>query len=534
MKILRTIAAALVTGIPAITMAATWLPAEGIWQIDGANGSGLALDVRDNAIGVGLYTYDDAGNGIWYSGAGVLADGALALDLTRFERGEGDAVTAVDTLSVTLQLVASAAGTLSIDGGEPTAVRHATFGTGYMEGLELQSAAGTVHVVPDMRDRWVFSPTDAGGLGSVEITFAQIQRSDGAIAFTTGETEDATLEEGDFSFVCATTPSPVGPGAGCLLYAHAGPLPQLVPPTEIARFDPADLSAMRVAGAPDTMIGFRVPYLYDAPQSGIWQIVGRFGEGVTLDLRQDQVAIGIYGYDDDGNAAWSLATGAIAGDTVEADLTTFAGGSCLTCEHMNPTVDSIRPLRLEFVGTTRARLTIGDDEPLALTLLPFGADYLAKPFADDPDSAEFGTHALPALNGGWAQTDVYSGHIVDPPSHLSAAYAFGGVETASDDGATYNSLHATTTAHWGPPDEFGGTYTTSLTCEANDDDDPFDCVLTRAGGPGSPPAPAAVMADIHPWNISANRISGINVDGFTPRPVYLFRIPPRPVTDSAR
>lgn len=534
MKILRTIAAALAVGVPAASMAGTWLPAEGIWQIDGANGSGLALDVRDNAIGVGLYTYDDAGNGIWYSGAGALADGVLALELTRFERGDGGAVTAVDTLPVTLAFAASAAGTLSIDGGAPKSVRHAAFGTAYAEGLELPGSAGTVRALPDMRDRWVFSPTHAEGPRSVDITFTQVQRSDGAIAFTTGETEDATLDDGDFSFVCAMSPHPVGPGAGCVLNAHAGPLPQLVPPTEIAHFDPADLSAMRIAGAPDTMIGFRVPYLYDAPQSGIWQIVGHFGEGVTLDVRQDQAAIGIYGYDDAGKATWSLATGAIVGDTIEADLIAFAGGSCLECDHTDPAINSTRPLRLEFVGTTRARLTIGDDEPLALALLPFGADYLAKPFADDPGAAEFGPHALPALTGGWAQTDVYSGYITDPPSHLSAAYAFGEVETDSTDGGTYGSLHATTTGHWGPPDPLGGTYTSSLACEAGDDDDIFGCVLTRAGGPGSPPAPAAVMADIHPWNMSSNRISGINIDGFTPRPVYLFRIPPRPAPQPAR
>ena len=123
MLVKRTFVAALIAALSNAATAQVWLPADGIWQIDGANGSGLTLDVRDNAIGVGMYSYDDAGNGTWYSGAGALVAGVLAAELTRFEHGEGDVPTAVDTLTIHLQFTASAAGTLSIGDGEPLPVR---------------------------------------------------------------------------------------------------------------------------------------------------------------------------------------------------------------------------------------------------------------------------------------------------------------------------------------------------------------------------------------------------------------------------
>ncbi|MBB5208564.1 hypothetical protein [Chiayiivirga flava] len=522
--------AVLLAGLSATASAQVWVPADGVWQIDGANGSGLTLDVRDDAIGVGLYTYDDAGNGTWYSGAGALVDGVLAVELTRFARGDGSPA-AVDSLAVTLQFQASAAGTVSIGDGPARPMRQLAFGADYVEGLDLAGASGTTDAIPDLCGRWVFSDTAPGGMGSIDVTFISMQITDEGASFAT-EPADGTLDGGDYSVACGANPAAEDPPSLCLLYAHHDTLP----PSERARFDPADLSAMRIAGAPTTAIGFRVPSTPNEPQSGIWQIAGRFGEGVTIDVRPDLIAVGVYGYDADGNATWSLATGAPVGDVLEADLVTFAGGSCIACEHTDPQIDSTRSMRLEFVGATRARLTIGDDAPLALSLLPFGADYLDKPLAGDPLAEEFGPHALPALGGAWAQTSVYATTPIDaPPFFKSSAYTFADVETVSLDGETYSALIAVPDEQWGPPSEFGGgSYASSIACEVGLGDDTADCSLINLGGFGSPPSGPTDIADILPWNMSATRISGVNLDGPFPEPVYLFRIPLRPAVDTTR
>lgn len=534
MTMKRTLAAALLAGLSGAATAQVWLPAEGIWQIDGANGSGLTLDVRDDAIGIGLFTYDEDGNGTWYSGAAALVDGTLEAELTRFARA-GETTTAVDTLPLTLQFQASATGTLSIGDGQARPVRHFAFGADYVGGLTLAGVAGDVAVVPDLRGRWVFTPTQAEGFASQDLVFEGVKRTDDSVAFTTTADPDAVIDDGEFSFVCSTDAVPAGELSHCSLVANFGLSPPAPPPMEIARFDPSDLSVTRLAGEADTMIGFRVPRTINAPQSGIWQIAGRFGEGVTLDVRPDLVAVGVYGYDEQGNATWSLATGPIVADAVEADLVTFSGGSCVDCEHNDPVVGATRPMRLEFVGATRARLTIGDAEPLALSLLPFGADYLDKPFAGDPGAEEFGTHALPALSGAWVQTRVFEEFIEQIPLHPAAAYVLGEAETVSLDGETYNALVALPQEAWGPPHPFGGSYASSLACEAAPGDDIASCDLINTGGGGSPPAPPRTIASIRPWDIGATRISGFNVvGGETPGAVYLFRIPPRPVVNPAR
>lgn len=530
----RILAAALLAACATPAAAQVWFPVDGIWQIDGANGSGLTLDVRDNAIGIGLYTYDDEGNATWYSGAGELVEGNLHADLARFEDGS---TTAVDMLPLTLQFQTSAVGMLTLGDGEAHALRHFAFGSEYIGGLEYTSVAGVVDTIPDLRGRWVISPTRADLGGSFDVSFVRTDVVSGSVLFSTASSAGGEMEEGEHWLSCGPGTTTEGPQHRCTLYRSLGLSPPALPPTALAEFDAADLAATRIVSMNNDFVGFRVPGRINEPQSGIWQIAGRNGQGVTIDVRQDLVAIGVYGYDGDGNASWSLATGPLDGDVVDASLATFTGGSCVNCEQSDPTVAATRDVRLEFVGATRARLTIGDDEPLALSLLPFGAAYLDKPFGGDPGAEEFGTHALPTLAGAWVQADIYAQYGVDlEPHYPSNAFTYGDVETISLDGDTLNGLLAIPEDAWGPPSELGAaSVAPSIACEVGIGDDVADCDLIHPGGDGSPPSGPTDIATIEPWNISATRISGVNTDsGVTLEPVYLFRIPPRPAPASTR
>lgn len=278
-----------------------------------------------------------------------------------------------------------------------------------------------------------------------------------------------------------------------------------------------------------------MPTGIDTPQSGIWQIAGRFGEGVTLDVRADLVAIGVYGYDADGKPTWSLATGPLDqgtdGQHMQADLLTFADGSCLDCEPAEATVADTRRVNIEFLGATRARMTIGDDAPLSIALLPFGAEYLDAPLAGDPFADAFGAHALPVLSfGGWAQSSIRGTADEDaPPSYPAVAFAFELFDTTFGSDAL-RTLFAQPGDAWGTDED--GPRPATLSCIATEGgDNAAFCRLTHAGLPGSPDAVLRDIADIAPWNITANRISGSSaINGVAPEPVYLFRIPARPET----
>lgn len=524
MTIRRTLLAAALASCCTAASAQAWFPADGIWQIEGANGSGLTLDVRDHAIGIGLYTYDDAGNSVWYSGAGSLVDGTLAADITRFSRGSDDVPTGAETLSITIEFQANAAGTLAIGDGEPHAIRSYAFGADYVGDLALRSAAGVIESVPDMRGRWLFAPTGPERGQTHDLTFLHMARAGEAVQFWTALNGTDTPENGDYLFTCAPDQFDEAARGNCILS-------RLGDTEELARFDAADMSATRVAGTPETSIGFRVPEYWNRPQSGIWQIVGRFGEGVTIDVRPDLVAIGVFAYDEDGAATWSIANGQNIADAVEADLLTFADGSCIDCEHVEPTLATTRPMRIEFLGATRARLTIGDDAPLALSLLPFGADYLAKPLAEDPFAEEFGPHLLPALSGAWAQTSV-QGSLQDGRRYRANTFVFGEAQTVDFDDGAYDTIRVAPTESWDPPDPLGfSTYPPTLACDATPTAGGAACELATLGGGGSPPAPPMSFGLISPRNITSTRSSGINGENQFPGELYMFRIPPRPADD---
>ena len=137
------------------------------------------------------------------------------------------------------------------------------------------------------------------------------------------------------------------------------------------------------------------------PATGYWYDAARPGTGFALQRRGDVLGLVLYHFSDvpEGEvreADWHLAAGPLQGDTFEAALAHFDGGSCLGCD---PFVAAEAEqtgivVRLVFASAREAMLQVGDGEPRRVVAMPYGVPYeaaLATP-ADLP---------LPDLRGRW-------------------------------------------------------------------------------------------------------------------------------------
>lgn len=390
-------------------------PAEGVWRFETSNGSGLTLDVRDTTIGVGIYTYDEDGDSVWYSGAGQLVDGVVVTSVALYRETAPGTVEAVgEAQSLRIAFSTSTQGTLALDGSAPLAIEQLAFGADYVSGWN--PLGSNDQPLPDLRGRWLFATRSLDGTDQVaahDIEFAASSVSqDGRVAsfhsvdYPVDGAPDATRR---YTMDCGPLGTP--PATVCTLASLVTPLATGESPQEIGRFDPRDLSANRAVGAVwgGEVFGFRMPANVEAaPQPGIWQIRGRNGSGMTLDVRENGAAVGIFSYDDAGNAIWWLAQGQIVSNTLAAPLVRFEEGSCLACPQADPTPAATRQLQIHFISTTRALLTLDEGEAIPLVLLPYGAEYASAPVAGDPLEVDFGVHAVPLLSGDWvfSQGDV--------------------------------------------------------------------------------------------------------------------------------
>lgn len=406
--------------VPAAHAAVT-LPAEGVWGFPASNGSGLTLDVRDRTIGIGLYTYDEDGDNVWYSGAGQLVDGVLDTTLTQYRETAPGAVEPVgNARPFRLTFGTSTHATLRFDGTDNIAVEHLPFGAQYLADWSPDDLPD--HALPDLRGRWVFGsqpidPISPSVAYDIDFTASAIAEEGHVATFRSIEYPVADDETSmrTYEMRCA----PVDGETRCDLTSGVLPVADGDVPVLIGSFDPRALSPNRAEGEDDfgKVYGFRQPSdTLAAPQPGIWQIVGRNGSGMTLDVREDGAAVGFFSYDDEGNATWSLAQGPIVANTLAATLTSFTGGSCLSCPQQDPDVEQVtRSFSLQFASATRALLTIGDDDPLTLVLLPYGAEYVTAPMENDALEGDFGAHPVPKLSGRWvfSQGDIDTQRTAD-------------------------------------------------------------------------------------------------------------------------
>lgn len=158
------------------------------------------------------------------------------------------------------------------------------------------------------------------------------------------------------------------------------------------------------AGAPGTDASSKtsppIPRLLQ-PATGYWFDAERPGTGFALERRWGTLGLVFYHFSDvEGQAGrtadWHLASGPLQGDTFEAALLHFDGGSCLGCDPFAAAgaqqTDIV--VRLVFASAREATLQVDDGEPRRVVAMPYGVPYeaaLATP-ADLP---------LPDLRGRW-------------------------------------------------------------------------------------------------------------------------------------
>lgn len=524
-------------GVAQFAHAQVVLPAEGVWRFPAANGSGLTLDVRDSTIGIGLYTYDADGDNVWYSGAGQLVDGVLDTTLAEYrEPGAAGMVEPVGTpRTFRLSFSDSTHATLNFAGTDNIAAEHLAFGADYMSGWTPSDLPP--HALPDLRGRWLFAtrPTDPMGISAAYDTeFAASAVSDDGNVATFRSIDYPVDGEPDALHSYELRCGPVAGHTRCDLTSGVVPLGSGDAPQLLGSFDPRDLSPNRAAGSNEfgEVFGFRIPSdLQAAPQAGIWKIVGRNGSGMTLDVRENGAAVGLFSYDDEGDATWSLAQGPIIGNTLSATLTTFDDGSCLSCPQQDPTAEpGSRALSLQFISATRALLVLDNAEPLTLVLLPYGSDYVQAPIENDPNELDFGPHPVPKLGGRWvfSQSDVATQR--DPDAAVVLDFIDHDV-TLADDGVhaerisaraadiTRGQLAEPVNEQWQLDCGTFGDATVS-TCE----------ILYRAIEDGEIPNPPAfathTVGDLS--DLSGTRYIG-NGTGGLDKPVWGFQLPSVPM-----
>lgn len=400
-------------------------PLAGVWRFVDVPGSGLNLDVRPDAIGLGLYTYDVAGRDEWSLATGVLREGVLEADLQSFSGGSclGCPYRAPALIQPTrrlrIEFLSSTRGRLRIDGGTSRAIAYLPFGADYVSDYRVGDDPGAAefgsHSLPDLRGRWAFGSESLGGfterLLPAGIDFDQrVSEPDGAVQFESRRYRESFESPvlTTYSLRCAAT-------RGALI-AHCE-----LSRTErngvnqvrdvIADFELSDVAEARLAGfsrrrlsaphnRPLRVFGFRLPApIAVVPAIGIWANPGRPGSGFTLDRRAQRAAVGLFSYGTEGDSSWYLADAAIVNGIFSGQLLQFTG-ACLECAPRTPTTTgTTRSIRIEFLSPARALVSIDGAEAEPFVLQPFGMRYIPTVFSTDSAIPAFGPHYLPDFRG---------------------------------------------------------------------------------------------------------------------------------------
>lgn len=137
------------------------------------------------------------------------------------------------------------------------------------------------------------------------------------------------------------------------------------------------------------------------PATGYWLDATRPGTGFALERRGNMLGVVFYHFSDvDGQsvraADWHLANGPLVGDTFEATLLHFEGGSCLGCDPF-VAADAEQTgavVRLVFASAREATLQVDDGELRRVVAMPYGVPY--ETALATPDDLP-----LPDLRGRW-------------------------------------------------------------------------------------------------------------------------------------
>ncbi|GAB4193876.1 MAG: hypothetical protein Tsb002_24800 [Wenzhouxiangellaceae bacterium] len=389
-------------------MEAVFQPETGHWFIptESGPGGGLHLTAQGNTLGVSLFSYDTAGQPIWYVGLGQIQPPVLTLQ-------EGWRVSFVAELQ---QVVGGSSLELPFSAGQliPTGRNiELVFSSTTTAQMTLDGVTKPVRLfyfgLPLALTSQVDAPLFSGIFPRVEGLWAVVDRRPGGgvigdvrlIYFREGRQDDLNpLSDpilfsndqsrlpGNESFLsCGIRFNSIGresPFAHCTMsIAPMGSVQfATLSPNDIRhnRFDILFEMRDRPIAERREVFAVRIPDAEGifSPQPGHWQVSGDDGPGsaVNISINGDQMGVSLMTYDDTGNSIWQAAIGTFdpVSGSFEAPLREAAGGSPIMLDAAQPAQwrDVGQRLKLEFNGASEAQLIIGDVEkvirPLSFAL----------------------------------------------------------------------------------------------------------------------------------------------------------------------
>lgn len=110
-----------------------------------------------------------------------------------------------------------------------------------------------------------------------------------------------------------------------------------------------------------------------APESGWWWNADESGRGFFVEVQGNTLFLAGYMYDAMGNAVWYIASGAVPNQRLNANWMEYANGQTLTGSYQAAQLknSAVGSVRLVFINTTTAVLTLPDGRPVALSRFEF-------------------------------------------------------------------------------------------------------------------------------------------------------------------
>jgi hypothetical protein len=106
---------------------------KGPWTVPGEPGSGVFLDIQDDVLVFVIFTYDEAGDPVWFQGSGHVVDGVVESEASRFVGGSclnceyADTHEPTDSVNVRFEFTAKTTAFFQFGEGDPKPIRSLPF-----------------------------------------------------------------------------------------------------------------------------------------------------------------------------------------------------------------------------------------------------------------------------------------------------------------------------------------------------------------------------------------------------------------------
>lgn len=407
---------------PAVTpYEGTWVAGSGSGPFENwvKSGSGLLIDVQDDTLVAGLFTYDEqTGAPVWYLASGEVENGVFEAPAYRYTGGSCLGCTHVEpvaseSVNLRLEFTGKAVGYLSLNGAAPVPIRVLPFDSPRWTQFRGANMTHGWYAMFDLTGRWIAVAADKSRNFSI-----QLDLKPQLIQFPIPPpgTNGPAYFSSEFGLGCGASLSGEGT-ATCTVAQNSDTFLQLfivywgdLTPLSATGFfgDGAAGSASNVRG--DELVHmFRLtapPEEGEPPlsgralpiESGVWVIPGKPGSGFFFERQNDTLVFVVFTYDEAGNPIWYQGSGEIIGDTVEASAYQFTASSGIAAEYLGPPISS-EPVSFTFTFSSYTTADVDFAGDVSFPIEAFAFDSPGFRQFGEPDP--FGQPHLYDLSGEW-------------------------------------------------------------------------------------------------------------------------------------